>query len=38
MKDALKPYLTYKNSGVPWLGDVPQHWQCYLVGHAIDKS
>ena len=22
----LKPYLTYKDSGVPWLGEVPEHW------------
>ncbi|PSN15954.1 hypothetical protein C7293_04910 [filamentous cyanobacterium CCT1] len=22
----LKPYLTYKDSGVPWLGEVPKHW------------
>ena len=23
----LKPYLTYKDSGVPWLGEVPAHWE-----------
>lgn len=22
----LKPYPAYKDSGVPWLGDVPEHW------------
>jgi type I restriction enzyme S subunit len=22
----LKPYAEYKESGLPWLGDVPQHW------------
>ena len=22
-----KPYLTYKPSGVEWLGDVPEHWE-----------
>ena len=22
----LKPYPAYKNSGVPWLGKVPEHW------------
>ncbi|MFZ1464062.1 MAG: restriction endonuclease subunit S, partial [Anaerolineae bacterium] len=22
----LKPYPAYKDSGVPWLGDVPAHW------------
>lgn len=23
----LKPYPTHKDSGVPWLGKVPEHWQ-----------
>ena len=23
----MKPYASYKPSGVPWLGDVPGHWQ-----------
>ena len=23
----LKPYSAYKDSGVPWLGDVPAHWE-----------
>lgn len=23
----MKPYASYKPSGVPWLGDVPSHWQ-----------
>ncbi len=23
----LKPYPTYKDSGKPWLGDVPAHWE-----------
>jgi type I restriction enzyme S subunit len=22
----LKPYAAYKESGLPWLGDIPQHW------------
>ena len=22
----LKPYPAYKDSGVPWLGDIPKHW------------
>ena len=22
----LKPYPRYKDSGVPWLGEVPEHW------------
>lgn len=24
---SLGPYLAYKDSGVPWLGDVPAHWE-----------
>jgi type I restriction enzyme S subunit len=27
MIDGLKPYPEYKDSGVPWLGDVPGHWE-----------
>ncbi len=26
MIDGLKPYPAYKDSGVPWLGEVPEHW------------
>jgi type I restriction enzyme, S subunit len=26
MIDGLKPYPEYKDSGVPWLGQVPSHW------------
>ncbi|MCS6997461.1 MAG: restriction endonuclease subunit S [Casimicrobiaceae bacterium] len=26
MIDDLKPYPAYKDSGVPWLGEVPEHW------------
>lgn len=26
MIDGLKPYSEYKDSGVPWLGKVPAHW------------
>ena len=24
---SLRPYSTYRPSGVPWLGDVPEHWE-----------
>jgi len=27
MIDGLKPYPAYKDSGVPWLGVVPDHWE-----------
>jgi type I restriction enzyme S subunit len=26
MMDSLKPYHGYKDSGVPWLEKVPEHW------------
>lgn len=28
-----KPYPAYKPSGVPWLGDVPDHWEVWKIGH-----
>ena len=27
MIDGLKPYPDIKASGVPWLGDLPVHWE-----------
>jgi len=24
---SLKPYPVYRNSGLPWLGQVPAHWE-----------
>ena len=27
-----KPYLAYKQSGVEWLGDVPEHWEVCKLG------
>lgn len=27
MKDTLQSYPVYKDSGVPWLGELPEHWQ-----------
>ncbi len=26
---SLKPYPAYKNSAVPWLGEVPEHWEVH---------
>ena len=28
MIDKLKPYPSYKDSGTPWLGKIPSHWDC----------
>ncbi len=40
----LRAYPTYKDSGVPWLGDVPAHWEVhrqrnivYLMVSNVDK-
>ncbi|MGZ9111929.1 MAG: restriction endonuclease subunit S, partial [Rhodoplanes sp.] len=27
MTGALKPYPAYKDSGLPWLGQIPAHWE-----------
>ena len=27
MIEDLKPYAEYKDSGLPWLGQVPGHWE-----------
>jgi type I restriction enzyme S subunit len=27
MIDRLKPYVAYKDHGVPWLGQMPVHWK-----------
>lgn len=29
----MKPYPKYKSSGVPWLGDVPEHWEIVRLKH-----
>ena len=32
----LKPYAEYKESGLPWLGQVPGHWETRRLRHACD--
>ena len=27
----LKPYAEYKESGLPWLGQVPGHWEMWQI-------
>ena len=27
MSTQLKSYPAYKDSGVPWLGEIPAHWE-----------
>lgn len=29
-------YEKYKESGVPWLGEVPEHWEVWKITHSID--
>jgi type I restriction enzyme S subunit len=28
----MQPYPVYKNSGVTWLGEIPDHWEVYRLG------
>lgn len=30
-----KPYPQYKDSGVQWLGEVPEHWELWKIAHAF---
>src|SRR5690554_6736865 len=32
-----KPYPAYKDSGVEWLGEVPEHWESWKVSHAYGE-
>jgi Restriction endonuclease S subunits len=34
----LKPYPAYKDSGVSWLGEVPEHWDVKRLKHICSKS
>jgi len=34
MTPTLPPYPAYKDSGVPWLGKVPEHWEVRAVRHV----
>ena len=31
----LPPYPKYKDSGVPWLGDIPEHWEARRLANSI---
>ncbi|REE25651.1 type I restriction enzyme S subunit [Winogradskyella pacifica] len=33
----MKQYETYKNSGVEWLGNVPDYWESWKISHAFKK-
>ena len=32
----LRPYSAYKDSGVEWLGDVPEHWEVRRLGTSVE--
>ncbi|MGH8531827.1 MAG: restriction endonuclease subunit S [Gammaproteobacteria bacterium] len=36
MIDGLRPYPAYKDAGVPWLGEVPGHWEVPRLRDAVD--
>jgi type I restriction enzyme S subunit len=36
MKTTLKPYPAMKDSGVPWLGEVPEHWEVRRMRNAAE--
>ena len=37
MIDGLKPYPAMKDSGVPWLGKVPEHWEVQRLKASVDQ-
>ncbi|CAK0775358.1 type I restriction enzyme, S subunit [Gammaproteobacteria bacterium] len=36
MIEGLKPYAEYKESGLPWIGKVPKHWESRRLRHVCD--
>src|SRR5690606_5131005 len=36
MIDGLKPYPAHKDSGVPWLGEVPKRWQVRRLRNLVE--
>ena len=38
MTATLHPYPAYKPSGIPWLGDVPTHWEVRRLKQACSQS
>lgn len=37
MIEELKPYPAYKDSGIPWLGEVPEHWRVERAKWLFDR-
>jgi type I restriction enzyme S subunit len=38
MIQGLKPYPAYRNSGVPWLGQVPEYWEVRRLKSALVRN
>ncbi|WP_233897723.1 restriction endonuclease subunit S [Tenacibaculum piscium] len=36
-KNNIKKYSTYKNSGVEWLGEIPEHWDLTRLGTRFEE-
>lgn len=34
----MKPYPTYKDSGQPWLGTIPEHWETRRLKHTLSRN
>jgi type I restriction enzyme, S subunit len=35
---AIKPYTTYKPSGIAWLGDIPEHWEVKRIKYIFKEQ
>ena len=35
--EIIKPYEKYKDSGIPWLGEIPEHWQKWKISRGVKK-
>jgi type I restriction enzyme, S subunit len=31
-----KPYPKYKDSGIPWLGEIPEHWRNWKIARGAN--
>lgn len=36
MTITLRPYTAYRDSGIPWLGEIPAHWEIDPLKRAMD--
>lgn len=34
----MKTYARYKDSGISWIGDVPEHWNCLKIKRLFDED